>query len=92
MASGLGSPISVRVSDEVKERIAAIARVTRRSQGDVVRELLERDLDALEWELRIAERAAAHRSGQTETISARRVDEELGFDDEPAADALDSVS
>ena len=92
MASTLGNPISVRLPRELRERVAVLARATRRSQGDVVREVLERDLASLEWELRIADRAAAHRAGRVEAVPAEEVDRQLGLEGEPAADALKSVS
>jgi RHH-type rel operon transcriptional repressor/antitoxin RelB len=53
---------------------------------------LERDLPSLEWELRIAERAAAHRAGAVEAVPAEEVDRQLGIAGEPPADALESVS
>lgn len=92
MASTLSNPISVRLPEELRERVAQLARATRRSQGDVVREVLERDLASLEWELRISERAAAHRAGTIKSVPAEEVDRLLGIEDEPAADALGSVS
>lgn len=92
MSAPLGVPISVRLPSELRERIAVIARTTRRSQGDVVREVLEREIESLEWELRIAERAAAHRAGRLESISSEEVDRQLGIQGEPGADALGSVS
>lgn len=91
-SSTLGKPISVRLPDELRDRVAALARATRRSQGDVVREVLERDLGALECEQRVVARAASHRAGVATAVSASELDRELGFDGPPAADALDSVS
>lgn len=92
MRSTLGSPISVRLPQELRERIAVLARATRRSQGDVVREVLERDLASLEWELRIADRAAAHRAGLVQAVPAEEVDRQLDIAGDPPEDALGSVS
>ena len=92
MPSTLGSPLSVRLPKDLRDRVAALARTTRRSQGDIVREVLERDLAALEWEQRISDRAAAHRAGNTTAVSAEEVDRQLGFEGEPAADAIDTIS
>ncbi|MDU0348692.1 ribbon-helix-helix protein, CopG family [Actinomyces sp. MRS3W] len=88
----LGDPISVRLPASLRERITMLASATRRSQGDIVREVLERNLESLEWETRIAQRSAAHRSGVTEAIPAAQVDEELGLVGTPAADALEDIS
>ncbi|RAX20019.1 MULTISPECIES: ribbon-helix-helix protein, CopG family [Actinomyces] len=92
MSSTLGSPISVRLPKDLRDRVAALARTTRRSQGDIVREVLERDLAALEWEQRISDRAAAHRAGRATAISAEEVDQQLGLEGDPAADAIDTIS
>lgn len=92
MTAGLGRPLSVRLPEELRARVAAIAIATRRSQGDVVREVLERDLETLEWEQRIIERAAAHRSGRADAVPAAEVDRILGLEGIPAADnALDHI-
>jgi len=93
MTATLGQPISVRLPEDLRARIAAVARATRRSQGDVVREVLERDLSKLEWELRIALRAQSHRAGTAAAIPAADVDEMLGLTGvAPADDALASIS
>jgi RHH-type rel operon transcriptional repressor/antitoxin RelB len=88
----LSAPISVRLPEDLRERIAVIARNTRRSQGDVVREVLERDLADLEWELRIAERAADLRSGRRRALTATEVDAELGPAGDPTQADLDAIS
>lgn len=92
MTPALGAPISVRLPDDLRERVAVLARETRRSQGDIVREALERDLASLEWEQRIAERAAAHRAGRIRAVPAGEVDRQLGIDGDPAPDSLESIS
>lgn len=79
----LGRPISVRLPDDLRERVEALAKATRRSQGDVVREVLERDLSELEWEQRIIARAADLRSGRVQTIPLAVVERELGLSDAP---------
>lgn len=91
-ATPLGRPISVRLPDDLRERVAAVAAATRRSQGDVVREVLERDLAHLEWELRVGQEAADLRSGRVASVPFEDVEAELGLSDEPIpADALDDV-
>lgn len=93
MTATLGRPISVRLPDDLRDRVAALAKATRRSQGDVVREVLERDLPALEWEQRIADRARDHRAGTDAAVPAAEVDRLLGLEGEAPADgALDSIS
>lgn len=82
-ARPLGRPISVRLPDDLRERVEALAKATRRSQGDVVREALERDLSALEWEQRIVAGAADLRSGRVQAVPLAVVERELGLDDDP---------
>lgn len=79
--SPLGRPISVRLPEELRLRISALAKASRRSQGDVVREVLERDLASLEWEQRIAARAADLRSGRVESVPLEDIEKELGLID-----------
>ena len=93
MATTLGSPLTVRLPEDLRVRVEEVALATRRSKGDVVREVLERELGDLEWELRIADRARAHRAGDLTAVSASKVDRLLGFDGAaPVGDALDAIS
>lgn len=88
----LGRPISVRLPKDLRERVEALAKATRRSQGDVVREVLERDLSALEWEQRIIARAADLRSGRVKAVPLAVVERELGLSDVPVdASILDEI-
>ncbi|HMM83416.1 MAG TPA: ribbon-helix-helix domain-containing protein [Terrimesophilobacter sp.] len=88
----LGRPISVRLPDDLRERIEALAKASRRSQGDVVREVLERDLSELEWEQRIITSAADLRSGRVQTVPLADVERELGLSDTPIdASILDEI-
>lgn len=80
----LGRPISVRLPEELRARVEALASATRRSQGDIVREVLERDLSQLEWEYRINERAADLRAGRSRAIPLDEIERELGLDGEPS--------
>ncbi|MPV50735.1 MULTISPECIES: ribbon-helix-helix protein, CopG family [unclassified Pseudactinotalea] len=84
----LGRPISVRLPEGLRARVEALAAATRRSQGDVVREVLERDLAQLEWEQRIVERAADLRSGRQQAVPLAVVERELGLGDDPVDPSL----
>lgn len=88
----LGRPISVRLPEDLRERVEALAKATRRSLGDVVREVLERDLSELEWEQRIVARAADLRSGRAQSVPLAVIERELGLDDALAdASILDEI-
>lgn len=77
----LGRPISVRLPEDLRERVEALAKATRRSLGDVVREVLERDLSELEWEQRIVARAADLRSGRVQAMPLAVIEHELELND-----------
>lgn len=79
----LGRPISVRLPEELRTRVEALAKATRRSQGDIVREVLERDLSELEWEQRVIARTADLRSGRVRAVPLEVVERELGLGDAP---------
>lgn len=88
----LGRPISVRLPEELRARVEALATATRRSTGDVVREVLERDLSELEWEQRIIARAADLRSGRVQGVPLTVIERELGLSDVPVdASILDEI-
>lgn len=60
----LERPISVRRPENLDERVEALAKAAHPSRGDIVSEVLGRDLSELEWEQRIIARAADLRSGK----------------------------
>ncbi|MCL2595414.1 MAG: ribbon-helix-helix domain-containing protein [Promicromonosporaceae bacterium] len=75
----LTRPVSVRFTEDMAQRVAALAATARRSAGDIVREGMERQIEQLEWEYRVAEQARAIRSGR---VVARPLDDlvaELNF-------------
>jgi len=74
----LGRPVSVRLPEPLRVRVEALALAGRRSRGDVLREAMEREVDRLEWEYRVAERAADARSGRVSTITLADLNAELG--------------
>ena len=76
-----GRPISVRLPEDLLERVEALAKATRQSLSDVVREVLERELSDLEWEQRIVARVADLRSGHSKPVPMTVIERELGLDD-----------
>jgi RHH-type rel operon transcriptional repressor/antitoxin RelB len=82
----------VRLPEGLRRRIEALAQATRRSQGDVVREVLERDLSELEWEQRIIARTADLRSGRVQAVPLAVVESELGLSNAPVdASIVDEI-
>lgn len=88
----LGRPVSVRLPESLRERVEALALVSRRSRGDVLREAMEREVDRLEWEYRIAARAADARAGRVETVTLAELNAELGDIGPVDASALDDIA
>ena len=87
----MGRPVWVRLRETLRERVDAIARVSRRSRGDVLREAMEREVDGLEWEYRVIERASDVRAGRVQTISLSELNAELGDLDSVDASVLDEI-
>ena len=81
----------MRLPETLRERVDAIARVSRRSRGDVLREAMEREVDGLEWEYRVIERASDVRAGRVQTISLSELNAELGDLDSVDASVLDEI-
>ena len=75
----LSAPLSVRFPEDLRARVNAIADITRRSPSDVVRESVERQIDSMEWEYRVAERARAARAGEIATRPLDMLIAELGI-------------
>lgn len=87
----LGKPVSVRLPEALRARVEAIAMVSRRSRGDVLREAMEREVDRLEWEYRVATRAADARAGRVETVTLAALNADLGDLGPVDASALDDI-
>lgn len=88
----LGRPVSVRLPEDLRTRVEALAVAGRRSRGDVLREAMEREVDRLEWEYRIAERVADVRAGRVETVTLAELNAELGDVGLVDASVLDEIS
>lgn len=90
--SKLGRPISVRLPDELRERVEALAAATRRSQDDVVREALERELGNMEWAQDVINLVADLHSGREGMVSLEALEARLGLQGAPFdANVLDEI-
>lgn len=72
---------SVRIPEETKRRLDALAERTHRSRSFYLREAIKRGLPQAEWEYDIAQRVRDVRSGAVATESLAEVVAELGLDD-----------
>ena len=92
MSVTLSRTVSVRIPEELCVRIAALVKQTRRSQGDIVREVRERELANLGWAFRISAKVRDHRVGRVRAVSSDKVDLMLRVNGETSGHALESVS
>lgn len=72
---------TIRLSDEIEQRINDLAASTKRSRSFYLREAVERALPELEWEYGIAQRAEDARSGRAKTVTLEQAVKDLGLDD-----------
>lgn len=72
---------TIRLPDEIEQRINDLAASTRRSRSFYLREAVERALPELEWEYGIAQRAEDARSGRAKTVTLEQAVKDLGLDD-----------
>ena len=74
-------PTTIRLPDDIEQRVTELAESTQRSRSFYLREAIERALPQLEWEYGIAQRAQDVRSGRAKTIPLEDAVKELGLDD-----------
>lgn len=74
-------PTTIRLPEDIEQRITELAASTKRSRSFYLREAVERALPQLEWEYGIAQRAQDVRSGRATTVTLEDAVKELGLDD-----------
>ncbi len=74
-------PTTVRLKDDIEARIKRLAVQTGRPQSFYINQMIEREIDRVEWEYSILSDVEAHRAGQLETVSNDELKAELGLDD-----------
>ncbi len=72
---------TVRIPEETKQRLDALAARTHRSRSFYLREAIERGLPQVEWEYDLAQRVGEVRSGAVTTETLAEVVAGLGLDD-----------
>lgn len=87
------SVLSIRLPDDVKNRLDALSASTGRPAAFYVREAVLEHLDEVEWAYSLAAHAEAIRNGTEETRSFDEVARGLGLDaDELRAEASEDRS
>lgn len=61
-------PTTVRLPEELEQRLSDLAARTQRSRAFYLREAIERALPQLEWEYTIVQRAQDVRSGRVQAV------------------------
>lgn len=72
--------VSVRLPDEMKERLDALAQATGRTATFYVQEAIAAYLDELEYAYTLRDEVEAIRRGDVATVSAAEVATELGLE------------
>lgn len=62
-------PTTIRLKHDIEQRIKRLASQTGRSQSFYINQMIERDIDRIEWEYSILSDVEAHRAGKLETVS-----------------------
>lgn len=72
---------TVRLPEELENRLNMIAQVSGRSKSYYLRSLVEENIERLEWELELDRKVADIRAGRRRTYSLEEVERELGLED-----------
>lgn len=84
----MSDTLSLRLPNDLSERLNRLAETTRRPKSVYVREALEEHLNDIEWAYGIAAYAEAARAGLVKTRPMDDLARDLGFDpDELRAEA-----
>lgn len=73
-------PSSIRLSAEIEARLDQLAASTGRTKSHILRELIEKNLDRLECEYLLAQKAVHIRAGHRDTVTSSDVRRELSKD------------
>lgn len=74
-------PTTVRLKDGIEARIKRLAENTGRSQSFYINQMIENEIDRVEWEYSILRDVEAHRAGRLETVSNDELKADLGLAD-----------
>lgn len=74
-------PTTIRLNEKTEARIKKLAQETGRSQSFYINEMIEREIDRIEWEYSILRDVEAHRAGKLKTMTHEEVKRELGLQD-----------
>ena len=72
---------TVRLPEDLEERLARVAKEGGQSKSYYLRALLAENIERLEWELELDRKVADIRAGRRRTYSLEEVERELGLED-----------
>lgn len=73
-------PTTIRLKGDIEARIKRLADETGRPQSYYINQMIEREIDRIEWEYGILRDVEEHRAGRLRTMSGDEVRAELGLD------------
>lgn len=71
---------SIRLPEETEARLDRLAAKTGRPKSFYLRELIEKNIDKLEWEYSLTQKAMDIRAGTRDTVSSADVRQKLDLD------------
>lgn len=74
-------PTTIRLKSDLEGRIRKLSEQTGRPQSFYINQMIEREIDQVEWEYSILSDVEAHRAGRLETVSHEEMKAELELDD-----------
>lgn len=74
-------PTTIRLKDNLEGRIKKLSEQTGRPQSFYINQMIEREIDRIEWEYAILSDVEDHRAGRLDTVSHQVMKAELGLDD-----------
>lgn len=74
-------PTTIRLKGDLEDRIKKLAATTGRPQSFYINQMIEREIDRIEWEYSILQDVGDHRAGRLRTISHEDMKAELDLDD-----------
>lgn len=73
-------PTTIRLNADIETRIKKLAAETGRPQSFYINQMIEREIDRIEWEYSILQETEQYQAGTLKTYSSDEMRQELGLD------------
>lgn len=74
-------PTTIRLKGDLESRIKRLAEQTGRPQSYYINQMIEREIDRVEWEYSILHDAEEIRAGRVDTVTHEQLKAELDLED-----------